>query len=130
MQYDKDKHLPTEFHNITARDIYINLDQYMFDLQQLLIGFNGIMAEANSLMDMANNPMGMINDLANSTIGDVTKKELSSKFISSKTKIPNIGISRSSFWVKLNIKNKNHNQIKYKPPRIKAFLILRGKHLI
>ena len=51
----------------------INLDQYMFDLQQLQIDFNGIMAEANSLMDMANNPMGMINDLANDTIGEVTK---------------------------------------------------------
>ena len=43
------------------------------------------------------------------TINDVTKDELRSKYISSKTKIPNIGLSSSSFWVKLNIKNKNHS---------------------
>ena len=29
MQFDKEKHLPTEFHNITGRDVYINLKQYI-----------------------------------------------------------------------------------------------------
>ncbi len=42
------------------------------------------------------------------TINDVTKKKFRSKYISSKTKIPNIGISRSSFWIRLKIENKNH----------------------
>ena len=83
----------------------INLDQYMFDLQQLQIDFNGIMAEANSLMDMANNPMGMINDLANSTIGDVTKS-LGIDNIKNVTDVSNLS---SSLMAKTNMSSDDLN---------------------
>jgi len=51
----------------------INLDEYMYQIEQLQMDFNGIMADASGLMDMANNPMGAINSIAGDTISDVTK---------------------------------------------------------
>tara|TARA_B100001057_G_scaffold308987_2_gene309058 strand:- start:7767 stop:10073 length:2307 start_codon:yes stop_codon:yes gene_type:complete len=51
----------------------INLNQFQFDIKQLQVDLNGIMAEAQNLQQLANNPMGAISSLANNTIGDVTK---------------------------------------------------------
>ena len=41
-------------------------------------------------------------------IDDVIKKEFEPKYISSKEKIPNFGISNSTFWVRVDLENKNH----------------------
>ena len=49
------------------------IPEYMYQIEQLQMDLNGLMAEASSLADMANNPMEALNSLAGDTISSVTK---------------------------------------------------------
>ncbi len=49
------------------------IPEYMYQIEQLQMDLNGLMAEASSLADMANNPMEALSSLAGDTISSVTK---------------------------------------------------------